>query len=155
MSEIVVYPEQISFDVRQQRTAKRIRITIKNLGNMSAKVTIKPPESDSFTLTDAKGKNTDKGAFAAIAGEKLILDKNGKTKAEFWGYAAGFPENLEKYSLIIHCGACMLNEKEVLSRMREAERRNVAFTNYGTVIAFMNGILSRSLEIMGKVYTDV
>ena len=56
MSEIVVYPEQISFDVRQQRTAKRIRITIKNLGNMSAKVTIKPPESDSFTLTDAKGK---------------------------------------------------------------------------------------------------
>lgn len=59
------------------------------------------PYSDDFCKfvdikTDAKGKNTDKGAFAAIAGEKLILDKNGKTKAEFWGYAAGFPENLEK-----------------------------------------------------------
>ncbi len=84
-----------------------------------------------------------------------IRSYTGKDISFEFSSGQGFPENLEKYSLIIHCGACMLNEKEVLSRMREAERRNVAFTNYGTVIAFMNGILSRSLEIMGKVYTDV
>ena len=79
MSEIVVYPEQISFDVRQQRTAKRVRITIKNLGNMSAKVTIIPPESDSFTLTDAKGKligGTVKYALTSESSQCIFIAKN-------------------------------------------------------------------------------
>ncbi len=57
----------------------------------------------------------------------------------------GFPEDLSPYDLIIHCGACMLNDREVSSRMSEAQAASVPFTNYGTAIAFMNGILSRSV----------
>lgn len=62
-----------------------------------------------------------------------------------------FPENLSPYSLIIHCGGCMLNEKEITHRMKTAVRQNIPFTNYGTAIAFMNGILKRSLEIFADL----
>jgi len=55
MSEIVVYPEQISFDVRQQRTNKRVRVTIKNMGINAIKLNIRPPRSDSFIITNSKG----------------------------------------------------------------------------------------------------
>lgn len=59
-----------------------------------------------------------------------------------------FPENLEKYRLVIHCGACMLNQKEMESRMKQARQQAVPITNYGTAIACFNGILERSLEIL-------
>lgn len=59
-----------------------------------------------------------------------------------------FPENLSPYALVIHCGGCMLNEREVLSRMERAKKQSIAFTNYGTAIAYMNGILERSIEII-------
>lgn len=62
-----------------------------------------------------------------------------------------FPENLSGYSLVIHCGGCMLNEREVQSRMERAVTQNVPFTNYGTAIAYMNGILKRSLKIFPEL----
>lgn len=63
----------------------------------------------------------------------------------------GFPEDLskEKYAMIVHCGGCMLNEKEMQYRMRCAEDAGIPFTNYGTLIAYMNGILARSLHGIG------
>lgn len=57
----------------------------------------------------------------------------------------GYPEDLSKYKLILHCGGCMLNENEMQSRLRFAVERNVPITNYGIAIAYMNGILKRSL----------
>lgn len=62
---------------------------------------------------------------------------------------ADFPEDLTSYALIIHCGGCMLNEREVLRRMRFADRQGVPVTNYGIAIAKMKGILERSI---GYVY---
>lgn len=59
---------------------------------------------------------------------------------------AGFPEDLTSYALIIHCGGCMLNEREVLRRMRFADRQGVPVTNYGIAIAKMKGILERSIR---------
>ena len=58
-----------------------------------------------------------------------------------------FPEDIEKYALIVHCGGGMLNEREMLYRMKCAEDKNVPITNYGTAIAHIKGILKRSLEI--------
>lgn len=57
----------------------------------------------------------------------------------------GFPEDLSPYSLIIHCGGCMLNEREMRYRERFSQESEIPYTNYGTVIACMNGILERSL----------
>lgn len=58
-----------------------------------------------------------------------------------------FPEDLSPYALVIHCGGCMLNEREVKYRMKCAQDQGVPFTNYGITIAYMKGILERSIEI--------
>jgi len=59
----------------------------------------------------------------------------------------GFPDDLSPYKLIIHCGGCMITEKEVSYRMNMAIDEGIPFTNYGTAIAFMKGILKRSTEM--------
>lgn len=59
-----------------------------------------------------------------------------------------FLEDLTKYAMVIHCGGCMLNEREVRYRTKCAVDQGVPITNYGTLIAYMNGILKRSLEIL-------
>lgn len=61
-----------------------------------------------------------------------------------------FPDDLSPFKLVIHCGGCMLNEREVLYRMREAERQGVPFINYGLLIAHMQGILERAIEVLPK-----
>lgn len=58
-----------------------------------------------------------------------------------------FAEDLTKYKMIIHCGACMLNDREMLYRTKCANDCGIPMTNYGTAIAYMHGILWRSLEI--------
>jgi len=57
-----------------------------------------------------------------------------------------FPEDLSPYKLVIHCGACMSNRQEMLSRIAECQRQGVPITNYGLVIAYSLGILERALE---------
>lgn len=57
-----------------------------------------------------------------------------------------FPEDISKYALIVHCGGCMLNEREMQYRMRHSSDCAVPMTNYGTAIAQMHGILKRSLS---------
>ena len=65
-----------------------------------------------------------------------------------------FPLKLSSYSLIIHCGGCMLNEREMKYRIKCAKDENVPITNYGMIIAYVNGILYRSLEIFPEIVND-
>lgn len=58
-----------------------------------------------------------------------------------------FPSDLQKYQLIIHCGGCTLNEREMKYRLKCAEDAKVPITNYGTAIAYMKGILKRSISV--------
>ncbi|MGN0719474.1 MAG: [FeFe] hydrogenase H-cluster maturation GTPase HydF [Anaerovoracaceae bacterium] len=58
-----------------------------------------------------------------------------------------FPEDLGEYALVVHCGGCMLNEKEMQYRTRHAAESGVAMTNYGIAIAQMHGILRRSIQL--------
>ena len=58
-----------------------------------------------------------------------------------------FPDDLSEYALVVHCGGCMLNDREMRYRMKCAVDQGVPFTNYGTLIAHMNGILRRSLSL--------
>ncbi|MBQ8783050.1 MAG: [Clostridia bacterium] len=66
-----------------------------------------------------------------------------------------FPEDLSQFSLVIHCGGCMVTEREMLYRMKTAVDSNVPMTNYGTAIAYMNGILKRSLQIFPELYNTI
>ena len=62
-----------------------------------------------------------------------------------------FPEDLSPYKVVIHCGGCMLNSREVKWRMKCAMDQGVPFTNYGITIAYMKNILKRSLEIFPEL----
>lgn len=62
-----------------------------------------------------------------------------------------FPAVLEDYELIIHCGGCTLNEREMKYRLKCAEDAGIPMTNYGTAIAYMNGILDRSIAVFPEI----
>lgn len=66
-----------------------------------------------------------------------------------------FPDDLSGIALVIHCGGCMLNEREIRYRMQHAIQSGVAFTNYGTIIAYMQGILRRSLALFPALLSEL
>jgi len=77
-----------------------------------------------------------------------LVRKHTSKEPEFIFCSGGdFPQNLSPYSLIIHCGACMLNEREMHYRRELAENQNIPFTNYGITIAHIQGILERSIAM--------
>lgn len=61
-----------------------------------------------------------------------------------------FPDDLSAYQLVIHCGACMVNRKNMHIRIKTSETAEVPMTNYGLAIAYFTGILDRSIEILGE-----
>lgn len=63
----------------------------------------------------------------------------------------GFPDDLTPYALVVHCGGCMLSEREVRQRTRKTVSQGVPVTNYGTLIAYVHGILGRSLQIFPEL----
>ena len=78
-----------------------------------------------------------------------ILKHTGK-KVQFEFTSGGtFPEDLSNYKLIIHCGACMLNEKQMQDRIGIAKSQGIPMTNYGLAIAYLNNILGRSIKPLG------
>ncbi len=83
---------------------------------------------------------------------KWISEYSGKRLEFEFTSGTGFPEDLSGYALIVHCGGCMLTERDVRHRMLCASDAGIPFTNYGTAIAKINGILSRSVEpLHGKL----
>ncbi|MEW9124728.1 MAG: [FeFe] hydrogenase H-cluster maturation GTPase HydF [Thermotaleaceae bacterium] len=66
-----------------------------------------------------------------------------------------FPDNLSQYKLIVHCGGCMLNEREMKYRQKCSEDQQVPFTNYGILIAYMQGILKRSVSMFPNILAEI
>ena len=83
---------------------------------------------------------------------KLIRKYTNKDVVIDFTSGGEFPEKLEEYKLIIHCGGCMLNEKEMGYRVNSAKEQNKAMTNYGVAIAYMNGILERAVKVFPDIY---
>ncbi len=87
-----------------------------------------------------------------IGTEKLpnwIREYTGKQPDFHFTSGTEFPEDVSRYKLIVHCGGCMLNEREMRSRLRSAADQEIPMTNYGIAIAYMKGILERSVECLG------
>ena len=94
------------------------------------------------------------GDIGSVKIPKWLAERTGKELVYETASGTGFPEDLSGYALVVHCGGCMLNEKEVTRRTRQAADQGVPITNYGTLIAYLHGILGRSLEIFPE-YGDV
>lgn len=110
-----------------------------------------------------------------VPGDKILIaeacthhqqpDDIGKVKIPRWleqkvvgkleiDYSNGskYPSNLDEYKLIVHCGGCMLNRKEMLYRIHHARRRDIPIVNYGVLIAAIHGILPRAVQPLGIDY---
>lgn len=85
----------------------------------------------------------------------LVRKYTGKNLGFYFTSGGEFPDDLSQFALIIHCGACMLNNREMLSRTNHAEACNVPMTNYGIAIAQMNGILRRSIELFPEALKEL
>lgn len=139
----------------------------------------------SFSILFAKFKGNLKTAAAGAAaidrlkdGDKILIsegcthhrqcDDIGTVKLPRWirnytgkdlefEYSSGreFPEDVTKYSLIVHCGGCMLNEREMRYRQKCALDQEIPITNYGIAIAYMQGILKRCVEMFPDVRKEL
>lgn len=86
--------------------------------------------------------------IARVKIPKMLKEKTGKDLNFEFVRGHNFPADLKKYNLIIHCGGCMTNRREILYRIYKSSMQNVAITNYGVVIAFCKNILDRSIKIL-------
>ena len=82
---------------------------------------------------------------------RLLRSYTGKELNIETSSGMGFPEDLSPYAMVIHCGGCMLNEREVRFRMKCAQDQGVPITNYGIAIAHMRDILKRSTQMLPQV----
>lgn len=80
--------------------------------------------------------------LSEFTGKKLVFETASGT---------GYPDDLTPYALVVHCGGCMLNEREVKHRAAKTTAQGVPITNYGTMIAYVHGILKRSLSIFPEL----
>lgn len=83
---------------------------------------------------------------------RCIKEYTGKNPEFIFTSGTEFPLDLSPYKMIIHCGACMLNEREMQYRIKCAADQNIPFTNYGITIAYINGILKRTVEPFPQIY---
>lgn len=81
----------------------------------------------------------------------LLRKYTGKDFSLSYSSGREYPEDIQSFDLVIHCGGCMLNAAEMQYRMKQAVQNGVPFTNYGIAIAWMNGILERSIRMLPEM----
>mgnify|MGYP002516408406 FL=1 len=104
-------------------------------------------DGDKVLISEGCTHHRQCGDIGAVKLPRWLKQYNGADIAVELSAGTGFPEDLSGFSLVLHCGGCMLSEREMLYRMKCAQDQNVPFTNYGVAIACMNGILPRSLRL--------
>ncbi len=91
------------------------------------------------------------GDIGTVKIPKWLSEFTGKNLVFETASGTGYPDDLTPYALVVHCGGCMLNEREVKHRASETTAQGVPITNYGTMIAYVHGILKRSLSIFPEL----
>lgn len=84
----------------------------------------------------------------------LIRKKTGKNLQIDHVSGCDFPDNLGEYKLVVQCGGCVINRREILSRIYKCEQAGVAITNYGVCISELKGVLQRVIEPFDEVYDN-
>lgn len=103
-------------------------------------------DGDTVLISEGCTHHRQCGDIGTVKMPAWIRKHTGKTLNFEFTSGGDFPEDLSQYALVIHCGGCMLNEREMKSRVRRCLEVGVPITNYGIAIAHMNGILTRSIQ---------
>ena len=173
---MVVRETELEASLKALKTPPRMVITDSQAFGVVSKIVPKDVERTSFSILFARYKGdlaTVIGGAAKLSklkdGDRVLISEGcthhrqcqdiGTVKLPGWidsytgktldySFTSGteFPEDLSQYALVVHCGGCMLNEKEMKSRLKCCNEQGVPVTNYGIAIAQMHGILKRSLE---------
>ena len=173
---MVVRETELEASLKALKTPPRMVITDSQAFGVVSKIVPKDVELTSFSILFARYKGdlaTVIGGAAKLSqlkdGDRVLISEGcthhrqckdiGTVKLPGWinsytgktldySFTSGteFPEDLSQYALVVHCGGCMLNEKEMKSRIKCCNEQGVPVTNYGIAIAQMHGILKRSLE---------
>ncbi len=107
-------------------------------------------DGDKVLISEGCTHHRQCGDIGSVKIPALLKKVTGKNLEIALSSGTEFSQDLSKFALVIHCGGCMLSEKEMESRVNSALAQNVPITNYGTVLAYLNGILKRSLSVFIK-----
>ena len=178
---ILVQPNELIASIDKLQDKPKLVITDSQAFGFVNKVLPKDIPLTSFSILMARYKGNLEDAVKGVKllhtlqdGDKVLISEGcthhrqcndiGSVKLPGWikdytgvnpefSFTSGgeFPTDLSPYKLIIHCGACMLNEKEMLHRYNVAKNQNIPMTNYGIAIAQMHGILARTVEPLPEI----
>ena len=104
-------------------------------------------ENSRILISESCTHNTSHEDIGRVKIPKLLNKHVGKELNYEFKMGHDFPEDLEKYDLVIHCGACMVNPKTVQTRIDMCNEKGVKITNYGIILAYLTGILDRSIDV--------
>ncbi len=139
-------PEEIpmtSFSILMARYKGALQMQLKGLSAIQS-----IQDGDRILIAEGCTHHRQCGDIGTVKLPAWIRSYTGKEPVFETSSGLTFPEDLDRYKVIIHCGSCMLNEKEVASRNRQAASMGIPITNYGMVIALVHGILDRALRII-------
>ena len=108
-------------------------------------------DGDKVLISEGCTHHRQCGDIGTVKLPAMIRKFTGKEPEFLFTSGRDFPEDLTGIRLVIHCGGCMLTERELSYRKKTAEGERVPFTNYGIALAHMNGILARSVEMFPEV----
>ena len=109
-------------------------------------------DGDRVLIAESCTHHAMKDDIGTVKIPNLLKMKTGKDLIIDHVSGCEFPYNLDKYNLVIQCGGCMQNRREILSRINKCEQVKVPITNYGICISELNGVLARVLEPFGDIY---
>lgn len=119
-----------------------------------AKKIDKLQDKDKVLICESCSHHQIEDDIARVKIPKWIKKKTGKNIQFVYHSGHDFPQDLEDYALMIHCGACMTNRREVLSRIMKCKKAHLAITNYGIAIAHCLGILKRAVAPFNIIDTE-
>ena len=108
-------------------------------------------DGDKILIAEGCTHHRQCGDIGTVKIPKWLSEFTGKKLSFETASGTGYPDDLTPYALVVHCGGCMLNEREVRNRSLKTTAQGVPITNYGTMIAYVHGILKRSLSIFPEL----
>jgi len=123
---------------RQKGDLKKLILGIKKIKSLK--------DGAQILISENCTHNTSHEDIGRVKIPKLLERKTGKKFRFSFSAGKDFPKDLKKYDLVIHCGACMITKKNMEIRINECEEENVEITNYGLILAYLSGILEKSIN---------
>ena len=141
-----IVPEDMpltSFSILMARYKGALKVQLKGIRALK-----ELKDGDRILISEGCTHHRQCGDIGTVKLPAWIREYSGKELTFETSSGLSFPEDLQKYAVIVHCGACMLNEKEVAARNKRAVQQGIPITNYGMTIAEVHGILDRALRVI-------